>query len=250
MCTLNKSVPLVISLCLACSAAAQTEVNSKARVAAFARLPNWSGVWERFDIGPGGGPTDPKAQATLAAALAELRPPYNETWQAKYKVDLRKKMESKDPGPLKCDPLGFPEAMLFLGDMLQFSVVPEETTIMFYSGGQRHVATDGQPLPPEDERWGSPWGQSVGHWEGQVLVIDTVSFTGAVTTPDREDPGPRRKYPGRAANDQRSGVAHSPMEADRAISSNSEDLPSRGLRVHGREPSGQVEIHRTERALK
>jgi hypothetical protein len=181
----NKTFHLLALCCLLSGLAAHAEPTSKSRVAAFARLPDWSGIWERFDTGPGGGPTDPKQQAAMAAALSQLRPPYNATWQATYDKALRKKIESHDPGPLKCDPLGFPEAMLFLGDMIQFAILPEETTIMFYSGGQRHVATDGTPLPPEDERWGTPWGQAVGHWEGEVLVVDTVSTTGAVTTPDR-----------------------------------------------------------------
>ncbi len=182
----NTTHSLLAACCLLSAAlAAHAQVNSKARVAAFAKLPDWSGIWERFDTGPGGGPTDPKEQARMAAALAELRPPYNAAWQSTYDKALQTKIATHDPGPLKCDPLGFPEAMFFLGDMLQFSVLPEETTISFYSGGERHIATDGEPLPPEDERWGTPWGQSVGHWEGKVLVVDTVSSTGTVTTPDR-----------------------------------------------------------------
>jgi hypothetical protein len=39
----------------------------------------------------------------------------------------------------------------------------------------RHVYTDGRAHPPEEDRWVTTWGDSVGHWEGDTLVIDTVS---------------------------------------------------------------------------
>jgi hypothetical protein len=38
----------------------------------------------------------------------------------------------------------------------------------------RHVYTDGRSLPAEQDRWLGPWGESIGRWEGDTLVIETV----------------------------------------------------------------------------
>jgi hypothetical protein len=160
---------------LAASTAAQAERNSKQRVAAFAKLPDWSGVWERFNMGPSDEPADPRDQPQYEAAIQELlRPPYNAEWQAKRDAAIQQRRQSHTAQP-RCRALGFPGAMLFPSDMIQIIVAPEETTMLFYSGGARHVATDGRPHPPEEERWGTPWGDSVGHWEGEELVVDTVA---------------------------------------------------------------------------
>ena len=38
-------------------------------------------------------------------------------------------------------------------------------------------ATDGRDHPPLDELWPTVTGNSVGHWEGDTLVIDTIMVT-------------------------------------------------------------------------
>ena len=58
---------------------------------------------------------------------------------------------------------------------LQFVITPEETLIFNTYRDLRHVYTDGRPHPPEEDRWPTTWGDSVGHWDGDTLVIDTVS---------------------------------------------------------------------------
>jgi hypothetical protein len=64
-------------------------------------------------------------------------------------------------------------------------VTPEKTWIVV-DKETRRIYTDGREFPPEDERWGTMLGISIGHWEGQTLVVETVSVkTGiwADTTP-------------------------------------------------------------------
>jgi hypothetical protein len=53
---------------------------------------------------------------------------------------------------------------------------PKETVILYEAqAGIRQIFTDGRPLPPRDVE---PWwyGYSVGHWEGDTLVVETIGF--------------------------------------------------------------------------
>jgi hypothetical protein len=47
-----------------------------------------------------------------------------------------------------------------------------------WNGQTRRIYTDGRPLPPADEVEETYNGTSVGHWEGDVLVADTVGMRG------------------------------------------------------------------------
>ncbi len=126
-------------LCALCTIAVHAERNSKQRVAAFAKLPDWSGVWERFNVGPSDAPSDPKELTEFEAAYNDLRLPYNTEWQAKHDAEVLHRRHAAQPRAL-CQPLGFPEAMIFPSDMMQALVAPDETTLVFYSGGVRHMA--------------------------------------------------------------------------------------------------------------
>ncbi|HEX3398425.1 MAG TPA: hypothetical protein VHS76_17090 [Steroidobacteraceae bacterium] len=182
---MNAALRVVVYTLLAITAvAAHAERNSIQRVAAFGKLPDWSGVWERFNIGPSDAPSDPKEIAQYEAAYRELRLPYNAEWQSKHDATVQHRKQSHQAPQARCRPLGFPQAMIFPSDMIQFIVVPEETTLLFYSGGARHIATDGRGHPPADERWLTPWGDSVGHWEGEVLVVDTVASNAPIMSYD------------------------------------------------------------------
>jgi hypothetical protein len=58
---------------------------------------------------------------------------------------------------------------------MQFIITPEETLIINMYRDVRHVYTDGRQHPAEEDRWPTTWGDSVGRWEGDTLVIETVS---------------------------------------------------------------------------
>ena len=57
----------------------------------------------------------------------------------------------------------------------EFVITPHQTLIINVYRDVRHVYTDGRDHPPEEDRWPTTWGDSVGRWEGDTLVIDTVS---------------------------------------------------------------------------
>lgn len=72
------------------------------------------------------------------------------------------------------DGWGFP-LMMQAPPPLQFLVTPEETLILNSYRDVRRIYTDGRPRPPEEDRWPpTTWGDSIGHWEGDTLVIETI----------------------------------------------------------------------------
>jgi len=57
--------------------------------------------------------------------------------------------------------------------VFQVFVTPEETLLLFADGEARHIYTD-RPHPRPADLWLSDLGNSVGHWEQDTLVIDTI----------------------------------------------------------------------------
>jgi len=157
--------------------------------------PDLSGVWEfRGPVIPradqrGGrtadGPPPPPPRGTTPAggtALATfrnigsgfqdglpLRPAAAEMLKA------RKAENSKDNPDAHCLPLG----------LMQLHVHPQPRKIIQTPGmililyeaqsGIRQIFTDGRTLPPDDVQ---PWwyGYSIGHWDGDTLVVETTGF--------------------------------------------------------------------------
>ena len=56
----------------------------------------------------------------------------------------------------------------------QVMITPEETLIVNAYGETRHIYTDGRDFPPAEDMWPTVWGTSIGHWEGDTLVVETV----------------------------------------------------------------------------
>jgi hypothetical protein len=79
-----------------------------------------------------------------------------------------------DPSLRAACSFGFPMLLIFSPLMFELLTTPEETAMIFSSREIRHVYTDGRPHTPKQDLWPTPWGDSVGHWEGQTLVIDTI----------------------------------------------------------------------------
>jgi hypothetical protein len=150
----------------ASSRAALTLLFGIAPLAAHAQsLPDWNGLW----IGEGltaeiSGFPGRGAQYKLLGNTA----PWNEEGQARVKAAREHDTDSKADG------WGFPLMMNSAAPM-QFLITPHETLIINIYRDVRHVYTDGRDHPAEEDRWPTTWGDSVGHWEGDTLVIDTVS---------------------------------------------------------------------------
>jgi len=144
----------------------------------FASLPDWSGVWmgtgTLFDQSRGD--TSPNTNRQ-----ARDYPPYRPDWEAAYEEFLENVVrQGRFSDPLS---LGYPPGMLRNMNMpygIQIIVRPEMVWIIHEGPQVRYIYTDGRPFPPEDELWPTFEGYSIGHWEDDTLVVETVSIKGGI----------------------------------------------------------------------
>ncbi|MEA2823926.1 MAG: hypothetical protein QOF03_408 [Alphaproteobacteria bacterium] len=175
------SAGLVAAGALAVSRPAQSAAPPAAdKAKAYAALPDWSGVW----MGVGTTLFEQKAgAASLNANNPNARdfPPYKPEWEAAYTrflTDVVKQEKFSDPLSL-----GYPGGMIRMMSPargLQFVLRPEQVWIIYERPDVRYIYTDGRPFPPKDELWPTFEGYSIGHWEGDTLVVETVSLRGGV----------------------------------------------------------------------
>jgi hypothetical protein len=160
--------------------------------------PDLSGVW---GLGRGGGGSDgnrgqqgasgaaqggaPAAAPTAApadgiptAAFFEIAGrgyavPYT-PW-AKELRDKRAATNAKDNPDAHCLPIGLTQ--MHLHPQPRKIIQTPKLIVMLYEaqGGVRQIFMDGRKLPSDDPQ---PWwyGYSVGHWEGDTLVVETTGF--------------------------------------------------------------------------
>jgi hypothetical protein len=171
---------LTVLFALTAISIANADLNSERRVRAFAKLPDWSGLWAQFSAGSSGFPEDPLELKAFLEALA-AHPPYNAEWEAKSRaLRIRRASQPEKPHCL----WGFPPLLIGSPFIFQAIVTPEETTLIFSNRETRHIYTDGRTHPSKDELFATPWGDSVGHWEGQTLVVDTVATSSPANSDD------------------------------------------------------------------
>jgi len=122
-------------------------------------VPNLSGVYDYAGFGPAGAAPNPNAGPVLKQGAEKFKVVRGPT----------------DAGPTSnCMPLAPPQAFAV---PYQFQIVQGESMLAIfyeYPGTFRLVPTDGRPHQKElDPTW---MGDSVGRWEGETLVIDTIGF--------------------------------------------------------------------------
>jgi hypothetical protein len=177
-----------VAVLLTCAAACV------AAMGASGGLPDWSGQWENVGATPdaSGG-----FNQSLEQVLTGMQwgPPNNPALQAKVDKIVakeKKRMEAidvhgQDPGgAVRACTFGYPSLMLESPLMFEILPTPKETALIFSSREIRHVYTDGRAHPSKDNLWPTPWGDSIGHWEGQTLVIDTIEVTSPFNAPGME----------------------------------------------------------------
>jgi hypothetical protein len=87
----------------------------------------------------------------------------------------RKDQNSKDNPDAHCLPLGLMQ--LHMHPQPRKIIQTAGVVVMLYEaqGGIRQIFTDGRKLPTDDPQ---PWwyGYSIGHWDGDTLVVETTGF--------------------------------------------------------------------------
>jgi hypothetical protein len=145
-----------------------------------AALPDWSGIWAMV------GPTvfdratvQPQNGRAGDPGVREF-PPYNDMYEAIYRKNIELIKEGRFPDPIStCGTLhGFPRVMN-VPDVYEYAVTPQVTYILAENGPNIvRIYTDGRKHPAPEDRWPTYNGASVGHWEGDTLVFETVSTKG------------------------------------------------------------------------
>jgi hypothetical protein len=129
--------------------------------AALAKLPDWSGTWSP-DI------RDQVAQITTNPA------PWKPEIHKQVDFWAHEEHEGRPRGLLvDCLPHGMPSLMLISHNAHEFLFTPGRVTLLGESDGNRlrRIWTDGRALPADPDP--SFHGYSVGHWEGDTLVVET-----------------------------------------------------------------------------
>lgn len=157
--------------------------------------PDFSGLWEpaRGAGGRGRGgesmngtlplpfaipsaPDDPPVGQffNIGAGLKEKLPPMT-PWAAEVRAQ-RKANFNKDNPDAACLPLGLTQLHMH-PQPREVVQTPREIVILYEANDNtRRILTDGRKLP--DSNQVTPWwyGYSVGHWDGDTMVVETTGF--------------------------------------------------------------------------
>ena len=132
---------------------------------------DWNGVWFT-EQGAGtqisGFLANDDARRANQLPLIDLTAPWTDAARTRFQERLSQAAISKSEG------WGYPMMMMSLTP-LEFVVTPREIVILTIYRDIRHVFTDGRALSAPEDRWMTAWGESVGRWEGDTLVIETVA---------------------------------------------------------------------------
>lgn len=148
------------------------------RAQAFAALPYWPGYWVAEDqVGTTITGLAPVATASTGSSFSVNIMPLRAA-NAQWNEEGQRRWEAarQAAGGRKATGWGYP-MMMGSGTPLRFLITPEETIIINFYNEARYIYTDGRSMPAEEDMWPSTYGTSVGHWEGDTLVIETVQVT-------------------------------------------------------------------------
>jgi hypothetical protein len=129
-------------------------------------LPDWGGIWTlSFEMPPAGTPFVPPPQPVLKGE-------YLEKYQAWQLAAQRNHGEAPHPGSY-CAPPGMPVIMMSPQYPIEFFFTPGRVTTHHEAWMQwRNIYTDGRGHSADADPTFN--GESIGHWEGDTLVVDTV----------------------------------------------------------------------------
>jgi hypothetical protein len=130
------------------------------------RLPDWSGVWMLYL--EGGAKEASEDSFGTDKGRVPLTPKYLQLRDAARAARAEDNMA-------KCHPAGMP-GILQHGVLHEYLFTPGTVTVLFDDSEVRRIFTDGRPHRNLDELTASYMGDSIGHWDGATLVVDTLGF--------------------------------------------------------------------------
>ena len=140
-----------------------------------------TGTWNRYpQLGEAPDPKLPPPPPPVPPP--PLKAQYKPAWDAKQQAikDADARGEPPFTDYVKCLPDGMPTMMIAMFPM-EVLQTPGQVTIMQEAYNQvRRIYLNEKQIPIEDAEPGY-WGHSVGHWEGNTLLVDTVGIKPTVT---------------------------------------------------------------------
>lgn len=175
---------VLLALALLSTGPAVAQQQAPTRAETFAKLAYWPGYW--VSEGAAGTPIS----GIALRAETEGTPRFDSVgiwaddipWNDEGRRRVAEVMSTE--GGRKGQGWGYP-LMMSAATPIQFLITPEEVLIVNAYNETRHVYTDGRDHPPLDDLWPTVTGNSIGHWEGDTLVIETIM----VTNPNEFFPG-------------------------------------------------------------
>jgi len=164
---------------------------------AVAKLPDWNGRWlmtggtshtDRLMFDPEHvyAPPDPAGETggldfgpLSGTRLTDI--PYNDEYKKKYADIIANIMAGRNPDPVgNCQrPHGMPRQMGGIPSGPEVIMTPGFVLMSWEPmGAQRRIYFDGRPHP--EDHAADYMGSSIGKWDGDTLVVDTVGMVGGI----------------------------------------------------------------------
>jgi hypothetical protein len=141
--------------------------------------PDLTGVWGIYRGGPG---SDPRFRPPAPTQLV-LKPEYDKPYQERRAKEsaAAQRGEQLDNTSARCIPYGVPTMMAIAIYPIEIIQNPKQVTIISEAFSEvRRVYLD-RPQWKIDDVAPGYYGRSVGHWEGDTLVVDTVGIKPTVS---------------------------------------------------------------------
>ncbi|MBO9519049.1 MAG: hypothetical protein J7493_13365 [Porphyrobacter sp.] len=156
-----------LSSVAAAPALAQEAAGRASDYAEVTSWPDWSGIWS-----PG------VSSASRTTATPPKLTPEGQKLAADFEAG-KARGENLQTQAANCVPNGMPGIMR-LPYPIEFTYSPGRVNILIETYSQvRRVYVDGRPLPEDPDPAYN--GHSVGHWEGDTLVVETIGVNPAVS---------------------------------------------------------------------
>jgi hypothetical protein len=143
-----------------------------------ATRPNLTGSWVPLGAGRG---ADPKVVPPPAGPIL-LKPEFAKAYEARRQAEAEatKRGEPLPSTGMQCVPYGMPQMLTVATYPVEILETPGQITMIAEAFSEvRRIYMD-QPQLPIDEVPPGWYGHSVGKWEGDTLVIDTVGIKESV----------------------------------------------------------------------